>query len=54
VASEARDGVKKTGEQPFTALPQFYFYAVISGRKVDSRSFSHLIIDQSGDFHRFS
>ena len=24
-ASEARDGVKKTGEQPFKALPQFCF-----------------------------
>ena len=30
-ASEARQRVKKTGEQPFTALPQFCFYAVISG-----------------------
>ena len=24
--SEALDGVKKKGEQPFTALPQFYFH----------------------------
>ena len=29
--SEAWDGVKKTGEQPFKALPQFCVYAGMVG-----------------------
>ena len=40
------------GEQPFAALPQFCFYAVISGWKAVSRRFAHLICYQMGDFQR--